>query len=67
MDNNQSLNKAIIIQIPHESNILSQANDTPESNIYAYLPIIETFSDLSIGIGPEYNDPVFEIKGGKKR
>lgn len=66
MDNNQPLNNAIIIQIPHESYILSEANK-PESNNYANLPMIETFSDSSIGIDPEYNDPVLEIEGGKKR
>lgn len=39
LDNYQSQGNAIIIKIPHESNILLQPNDSSELN-YVYLPMI---------------------------
>lgn len=67
---NQSSSSTIIINIPHASNILTKANTTLESNNFSYLPMVESLSDSSdssMNIDPEYNDPILEVQGGRKR
>lgn len=67
---NQSSSSTIIINIPHASNILTQANATLESNNLSYLPMVDSLSDSSdssMNIDPEYNDPILEIEGGRKK